>query len=121
MVASPAGRPRLMSVGDRRNAVLTRDGCQQRQERFRDLLARLQLAAAVVSDPRDVYYLTGFVQPGSSFPMLLYVATDGESWLAAHTPEGDALVDDRVTYEPSTLATLNPDPLRRLALVAGAR
>lgn len=101
--------------------MLTRDGCRARQERFRELLARRRLAAAAVSDPRDIYYLSGFLPPAAGLPSLLFVATDGASWLAASTADGDALVDERLTYEPSTLATLNPDPLRRLARVVAAR
>ena len=102
--------------------MLTREGCQARQERFRTLLAEQRLDAAVVSDPREIYYLTGLLLPSvPAFPALLYLETGGASWLAAHTAEGEALVDARVAYEPHLLYTLNPDPMRRLAAVVAER
>ena len=101
--------------------MLTRAGSEMRHERFRAMLARRGLDAAVVSDPRDIYYLTGLLIPSfPGFPALLYVEADGGSWLAAPTADGEALADDRVTYETNVLSTLNPDPMRRLAqTVAG--
>ena len=96
--------------------MLTLDGCRTRQDRFRALLQSQGVDAAVISDPRDVYYLTGFLAPSQPpLPVLLYVETRGRSILAAHTDEGEAAVDERATYEPHLLATLNPDPMRRLA------
>ncbi|MGH2533397.1 MAG: M24 family metallopeptidase [Thermomicrobiales bacterium] len=99
--------------------MLTRAGCQTRQERFRALLADQQIDAAVITDPPEIYYLTG--QLFRSLPAFLYIEREGASWLAASTEDGDALIDDRVTYEPHTLFTLNPDLMRRLARVVSAR
>lgn len=93
--------------------MLTMDGCRIRQERFIEMLERNDLDAAVISDSRDIYYLTGVLL--ERFPALLYVETEGLSWLVAHTSDGEALVDTRETYEHSTLYTMNPDPLRLLA------
>src|SRR5262249_35071649 len=60
--------------------VLTQDGCRGRQERLRALLEREGIGAALISDPRDVYYLTGFLAPGvPPFPVLLYLQTGGRS------------------------------------------
>lgn len=101
--------------------MLTRAGCRTRQDRFRAFLSSQEIDAAVLSDPRDILYLTGFLPPVPAFPALLYLETDGGSWLAAHTADGDALVDDRVTYEPHLLYTTNPDPMRRLARGVAAR
>jgi Xaa-Pro dipeptidase len=96
--------------------VLTQDGCKGRQERLRALLERAEIDAAVVSDPRDVYYLTGFLAPSMpAFPVLLYLEANGRSVLATHTADLPAAVDERATYEPALLATMNPDPTRRLA------
>src|SRR4030095_5099986 len=96
--------------------MLTLDGCRRRQERLRELLAREDLDAALISDSRDVYYLSGFLPSGPpSFPVLLYLETNGRTVMTAYTAEGDAAVDERVTYEPHLLFTLNPDLTRRLA------
>ncbi|MEA2531399.1 MAG: Xaa-Pro dipeptidase [Thermomicrobiales bacterium] len=107
--------------------MLTQEGCRTRQERFRALLAREGIDAAVISDPRDVYYLTGFLASGPMpLPVLLYLESDGRSVLAAPNADDPAAVDERATYEPHLLATLNPDPMRRLGRaiadhLAGAR
>jgi Xaa-Pro dipeptidase len=100
--------------------MLALDGCRTRQGRLRELLARDGLDAAVISDARDVYYLTGFLASGPMpLPSLFYVETDGRSVLAAHTAEGELAVDERTTYEPATFATMNPDLTRRLAQAIG--
>jgi Xaa-Pro dipeptidase len=93
--------------------MLTEDGCRVRQERFRRAMERHDIDAAVISDPREIYYLTGILI--ERFPALLYVETEDSCWLVAHTMEGEALVDHRDSYEPSLMATLNPDPMRLLA------
>jgi Xaa-Pro dipeptidase len=93
--------------------MLTIDGCRIRQERFIEMLERNDLDGALVSDPREIYYLTGLLI--ERFPALLYIETEGLSWLVSHSAEGEALVNTRGTYEPSTLATLNPDPMCLLA------
>jgi Xaa-Pro dipeptidase len=105
-----------------REGVLTQNGCGTRQARFRDLLVREGIDAAIVSDHRDVYYLTGFLAPSlPALPALLYLETDGQTLLVAHDAEGEAAVDDRATYEPNLLFTLNPDLMRRVARVLAER
>lgn len=94
--------------------MLTADGCRVRQERFIEMLERNDLDGALVSDPREIYYLTGLLI--ERFPALLYIETEGLSWLVTHMTEGDALVDTRTTYDASLFATMNPDPMRLLAL-----
>lgn len=102
--------------------MLTRDGCRGRQERVRALLERGGIGAALISDPRDVYYLTGFLAPAvPAFPVLLYLETGGRAVLAAHTAEEPAAVDERATYEPALFATMNPDLTRRLARAVAER
>jgi Xaa-Pro aminopeptidase len=93
--------------------MLSQDGCRMRQERFIEMLERNDLDGAVISDTREIYYLTGLLL--ERFPALLYVETEGLSWLVAHTLEGEALVDTRDMYEPALLATMNPDPMGLLA------
>jgi Xaa-Pro dipeptidase len=89
------------------------DGCRVRQERFRRMLEREDIDAAVISDPRDIYYLTGLLL--DRFPALLYVETEDLSWLVSHTMEGEALVDHRDSYDAALMSTMNPDPVRLLA------
>jgi Xaa-Pro aminopeptidase len=99
--------------------MLTIEGCRARQERFRARLAAARLEAAVITDPRDVYYLTGLLP--ASFPVCLYLPAAGDSLLICHTDAGEVAVADRLTYETNTLYTLNPDPLARLAGVLEQR
>jgi Xaa-Pro dipeptidase len=93
--------------------MLTQAGCQRRQQRLRERLAGERIDAAVITDPRDVHYLTG-VLPGA-FPVVLYLATEGGAWLLGPGAEGEAAVDARLTYEYHQLYTMNPDPLHCLA------
>ena len=39
--------------------MLTRDGSEQRQARLRERLAADGIEAAVITDQREIYYLTG--------------------------------------------------------------
>ena len=50
--------------------MLTTDGCRMRQERFIEMLERNDLDGALISDPREIYYLTGLLI--ERFPALLY-------------------------------------------------
>jgi Xaa-Pro aminopeptidase len=93
--------------------MLTQDGCRMRQERFVEMLERNDLDGALISDPREIYWLTGLLL--ERFPALLYTETEGLSWLVAHTMEGEALVNTREAYEPALMATMNPDPMCQLA------
>lgn len=99
--------------------MLTRAGCLARQERFRGRLAERGLAGAVISDPRDVYYFTGFGP--AAFPTLLFLGASGGSWLVCHGADGDAAVDDRATYDYQVMYTMNPDPVRCMARAVDAR
>jgi Xaa-Pro aminopeptidase len=93
--------------------MLTREGCRGRQERFRGRLAAAGLSGAVISAPRDIYHFTGLLAEGQG--SLLYLATEGRSWLATWTEEGDPLVDARILYDWHVLYTINPDNQARLA------
>lgn len=93
--------------------MLTMDGCMVRQERFRRLLEKHDVDAAIITDPRDIYYLTGLLI--ERFPALLYIETEDSCCLVSHSLEGEALVDHRDTYDAALMATMNPDPLRLLA------
>ena len=99
--------------------MLTMDGCRSRQERFRERLSQAGIDAAVVTDPRDVYYLTGLLP--ANFPVFLYLPVGNGGFLVCHTDEGEVAVADRLTYSTNILYTLNPDPLAHLAGVLELR
>lgn len=97
--------------------MLTLEGCRDRQNRLRHELNAEGIDAVVLTDHLEIYYLTGVLLcgfPAFHFPAFLYFETDGGSWLAAHTEEGKALVDDRIIYEWHIMSTMNPDPVRQL-------
>ena len=94
--------------------MLSQESSRERQERFRTLLELQGIDAAVITDRREIYYLTGLLlsdYPNFPFPAVLYLGTAGASWLAAHTDEGECVVDERVTYPPNVLYTMSPDPM----------
>ncbi|MDE2999191.1 MAG: Xaa-Pro peptidase family protein [Gemmatimonadota bacterium] len=104
--------------------MLTPEGCRDRQNRLRAGLNAEGIDAVVLTDHLEIYYLTGVLLcgfPAFHFPALLYFKTDGGSWLAAHTGEGEALVDDRITYEWHKMSTMNPDPVRQLNRAVSSR
>lgn len=49
------------------------------------------------------------------YPAVLFIPRSGPSLLVAQTDEGDALVDERITYPPHTLFTRNPNVMRLAA------
>ncbi|HVJ80602.1 MAG TPA: aminopeptidase P family N-terminal domain-containing protein, partial [Planctomycetia bacterium] len=102
--------------------MLTPDGCRARQERFRTALGKQNLAGALVTDARDIYYLTGLWVENRIFgyPSLLFLGTDKPSWLGTWRTDGCAVVDQRETYDHSTFRTVHPDNHRRLAPLAAA-
>ena len=104
--------------------MLTLEGCSDRQKRLRTKLNAEGIDAVVLTDHLEIYYLTGALLcgfPAFHFPAFLFFETDGGSWLAAHTEEGEALVDDRITYEWHVMSTMNPDPVRQLDRAVAAR
>ena len=97
--------------------MLTQEGCRSRQDRLRKRLLELELDGVVLTDHLEIYYFTGLLLsqfPAFYFPAFFLLETDGGSWVAAHTEDGEALVDDRVTYDWHIMYTLNPDPMRLL-------
>jgi Xaa-Pro dipeptidase len=97
--------------------MLTQDGCKARQARLRERLSAQGLDGIVLTDHLEIYYFTGLLLsqfPAFYFPAFLMMETDGGSWLAAHTDDGEAVVDDWVTYDWHIMYTLNPDPMRLL-------
>ena len=92
--------------------TLTIEGCLDRQHRFRERLVALGIDAAFITDHRDIYYFTGTLL--QQWPACLMLASDGSSWLAAHTSEGVQCVEECVTYDSQTFFTNNPDTMRLL-------
>jgi Xaa-Pro aminopeptidase len=79
------------------------------------LLADRGLDAAVFFDANEIYYFTGFlISDWVAQPAAFYIETNGLSLLVCHTGDGDAVVDERVLYEPHLLYTRNPDLVRRI-------
>lgn len=95
-----------------------------RQNRLRALMEQENLDLLYLSDVRDIYYATGQLlktpDAAADFPSLAALGADGSSWLVSFTQDGDALVDQRFSYEPALAATMNPDPLGRLNEVVAA-
>lgn len=102
--------------------MLTIDGCRERQERFAKKLSRSNFDAALISHPRDIYYFTGLWVENKIFelPSLLLLSPGNPSWLATHVAEGPAAVDERESYPPGILSTMNPDNHRRLGRIVSS-
>ncbi|MGD2156139.1 MAG: Xaa-Pro peptidase family protein [Anaerolineales bacterium] len=100
--------------------MLTLDGCLGRQHRFRERLNALSIEAAIITDLRDIYYLSGTFLIGhremeyALLPALLLIETDGKTHLVAHTEEGVRGVDTCVIYPWHTFGTIHPDVDRQL-------
>lgn len=89
--------------------MLTLEGCRSRQERFLTYLEGLGIAAALISAPRDIYYLTGLLpeSPTYPYPNLLFLGPCLQSWLITGKEDGEAVVDDRIVYPIGENATIN--------------
>jgi Xaa-Pro aminopeptidase len=89
--------------------LLTREGCRARQERLRQRLSDSNLDAIILVHPAEIYYFTGVLLPESfpGQPGLLWIETAGDSWLAAHSDDGDPLVDACYTYDSDLGGTIN--------------
>jgi Xaa-Pro dipeptidase len=89
--------------------LLTKEGCQKRQERLRQRLSDAGVDAIAIVHPVEIYYFTGVLLPETfpAQPALLWIQTDGSSWLAAHSDAGEPLVDACYTYECSVGYTMN--------------
>ncbi len=101
--------------------MLTLEGCRNRQARFNARLEADQIAAALISAPRDIYYLTGLLpeSPTGTVPSVLCLGPGLPVWLVSGQEGGEAAVDERVSFALSEMGTLNPDNQMRLcALVA---
>lgn len=103
--------------------MLTLEGCRARQDRFVERLDAAGIPAAVISEPRDIYYLTGLLPESKMYPYpsLLFLGPGLKSWLATGLATGDGVVDEKLVYPTDLLFTLNPDTHRRLCELARDR
>ena len=53
---------------------------------------------AIISDHRDIHYLTGLLLP-KEFTALVWLETADSWWMAATTDEDEVLVDEHMAYE----------------------
>jgi Xaa-Pro dipeptidase len=101
---------------------LTHEGCRARQERLFSRLDEAGIPAALITAPRDIYYLTGLLPEGLAYPYpsALFLGPGLKSWLVTGKEGGQALVDERLVYPITLMGTLNPDCHERLcSRVAG--
>lgn len=103
--------------------MLTAEGCRVRQERFQSRLEEAEIEGALISAPRDIYYLTGVLPEFHvPYPSLLFLGPGLGSWLVTGMDEeraAAAQVDEVHTYPIGTYATVNPDNYRRLGEAIG--
>lgn len=96
--------------------MLTRDGCEARLGRLRSLLAEANLDAAVVSDPRELYYFLGLpLPPAGEFPAVAWVEAAGRVATICHQGTEPLLGDCVATYPWHVGYTRNLDNQRAAA------
>ena len=98
--------------------MLTEAGCRARQARFLAALDQGGIPGALLTAPRDIYYLTGVLPENKVYPYpnALFLGPGRPSWLITGSGSGSGrpLVDERATYPVGEMATLNPDNHRRI-------
>ncbi|MFN8371284.1 MAG: Xaa-Pro peptidase family protein [Anaerolineae bacterium] len=90
--------------------MLTREGCLQRQARFKQRLAELKIEATVISDARDIYYFTGMLLTPYLFsiPCCLWLDTQGNDWLIAPMVDQQVYIAQFVPYDTHVVGTVTP-------------
>jgi Xaa-Pro dipeptidase len=84
-----------------------------RRERFQERLAESQIDVALITDVRDIYYLTGILLP-SDLPAALLLEQDGETECIGPAEFEIAVVDRYAPYEWQHRGTRHPDPTARM-------
>lgn len=90
---------------------LTLAGCQLRQQRLRDRLAEKNIEAALLMNPRNVHYLTGYWRGGQSMVCVAtLIATNGPSILITSAPpDAEVAADQSILFSADRLCTLIDD------------
>jgi Xaa-Pro dipeptidase len=98
------------------NVGLSLEGCRQRLTRLQEQLASENLDAALLTDPRHIYYFTGYWRGGRVLtPAALLVRADGRNLLITPSLCEDQLAVENVQgYEADRIATLIDDPYTAL-------
>ena len=91
--------------------MLSDEGCKERQQRFCGRLSELDVEAAILNHPKEIYYFTGVIIPEEfpGQPVLLWLGADGRSVLVAPSGTDDAYVDECISYTFSIGGTVTPD------------
>lgn len=95
----PAAAPRAAPVADQGVAPVSPEEYAGRLAAVRERMARAGLSALVVTEPANIYYLTGYNAWSFYTPQLLFVPADGG--LVLFTREMDAHGAQRTTWLPS--------------------
>jgi len=82
--------------------MLTKEGCGERLARFREELARQGIGFAVVSNYRNVYYLSGHLRE-VELPQFLVLGPSGKTFLITDAPPAETTTDETVAYEAYSL------------------
>ena len=107
--------------------MLTSTGCRGRQQRLWQALSENGIDAAVITDPAEIYYFSGYLLSTMPNPLrgCLWIDQRG-AWLIAPmktTPPTGAApsVDDLLLYEAIHLGTSNSDWTRQISQLAAAK
>lgn len=101
--------------------MLTPIGCRGRQQRLRQALVEQGIDAAIISDPAEIYYFTGYLLPTMPNALRGFLWIDvTSSWLIAPV-NAAAAVDDILHYEAVHLGTSNADWTRQISQLAAAK
>lgn len=89
-------------------AALDSSYCQQRSRRLLDVIASQRLDAILLTDCRDIYYVTGLLYP-SEFPLALLLESGGNTSLIGPEKVLEPTTDRWVGYEWNIEGTKFPD------------
>lgn len=93
--------------------MLTVEGCRNRLHRFRETLSGMDLSAAVVTHPRNVYYLSGYLASWQA-KAALYVDERRAVLISGSAPAQTA-ADEVRTYDFNAIGTLRHDQSVQIA------
>ncbi len=82
--------------------MLTQDGCRQRQRRLLERMKDQRIAAAAVSNPKNVYYLAGALND-PNLPQVFLLAAGGDSLLITNAAPGEHAAQELALYTAYTL------------------